>query len=135
MQQAVLYAGLQHAQKQGGPCKACGHVGTAGLEGKTAAAWEALQDREFEEVILGRKMFDDMIEADVSASEMHWLAMYVMWFWVLGEETADLLADTYAQSKHQVNADGSEMDEETAQFMDPKAPATPRPSKSGPHTA
>ena len=134
MQQAVLYAGLQHSQRKGGPCKACGHVTTEGLEPKTAAAWEQLQDRDLEEVVLGKKMFDEMIEADVPASEIHWLAMYTLWYWVLGEETADLLADTYARSKHQTNADGTEMDEETAGFMDPKAPATPEPSTSGQST-
>lgn len=134
MEQAVLYAGLQHSQREGGPCKACGHLGTDGMEPKTAAAWEQLQAREFEEVILGRKQYDEMIEADVTASEMHWFAMYTMWFWVLGEDTTDAMADMYARSQHQVNADGTEMDEETAQYMDPKGPATPRPSTSGPST-
>lgn len=123
MEQAVLYAGIQHSQRQGGPCKACGHLTTEGMESKTAAAWDQLQDREFEEVVLGRKMYDDMIAAEVSASEMHWFAMYTMWYWVLGEATADTLADAYAQSKYQMNADGTETDEGMEQYMDPKAPA------------
>lgn len=129
---AVLYAGLQNSNRKGGPCKACGHVSTEGLEPRTARAWDALQDREMEEIVLGLKIYDEMIAKDISASEMHWIAMYTLWYWVLGPETADGLADTYAQSKLRVNADGSEMDEETAGFMDPKAPATPAPSKNGP---
>jgi len=132
MEQAVVYAGLSHAQQKGGKCKACGNLDTSTMEPKTAAAWDALQDRELEEVILGRKMYDAMLEAEVAASEMHWMALYTMWYWVLGEATADLLIDTYAQSQSGVNADGTEMDEETAKFMDPKAPVTPNPSMSGP---
>lgn len=130
---AVLYAGLQNSNRKGGPCKACGHVSTEGLEPRTARAWDSLQDREMEEIVLGPKVYDEMIDKDISASEMHWIAMYTLWYWVLGPETADTLADTYAQSKHRVNADGSEMDEETATFMNPKAPATPQPSKNGPN--
>ena len=136
MSQAVLYAGIQNANRQGGPCKACGQVKSDGLEPKTARAWEALQERELEEVVLGKKLYDEMIEADVAASDMHWMAMYAMWYWVLGEETADLLADTYAQSKYNVSADGTPMDEDTEKFMDPKDPVspTPPPSPSGPST-
>lgn len=133
---AVLYAGIQNANRQGGPCKACGNVSTDGLEPKTARAWDALKEREMEEVVLGKKMYDEMVEADVSASEMHWLSLYTMWVWVLGEDTADTLADTYAQSKHKVNADGTEMDEDTEKFMGPKglAPDTRKQSKNGPST-
>ena len=134
MQQAVLYAGLNHLKKQK-PCPTCGHRPTEGMEPKTAAAWEQLQSQEFEEVILGKFQYDAMLEAEVSASDMYWMATYCMWYWVLGEETADVLADTYAQSKHQVNADGSAIDEETAAYLDPKAPDTPQPSRNGQNTA
>lgn len=132
---AVLYAGIQNANRKGGACKSCGHIATEGLAPKTARAWESLQEREMEEVVLGKKMFDEMIEADLTASEMHWLALYTMWYWVLDPDTADTLADTYAQSIQKVNADGTEMDEETATAMDPKGPApTTQPLlKNGPN--
>lgn len=134
LEMAVLYAGIQNANRKGGPCKTCGTVTKEGLEPKTAAVWDQLQARDLEEVVFGRRMYDEMLEADMTESEMHWLAMYTLWHWVLGEETADTLADTYAQSRYKVNADGSEMDEETASYMDPKGPATPQPSASGPST-
>lgn len=131
---AVLWAGLNHQKRAGGPCKACGSPLLDGLESKTRAMWETLQDREFEETILGAKLYNEMMDAEVSAPSMYWIAQYSMWYWVLGEESADNMADTYAHSKRGTLADGTEPSDEDKVWLDPKDRVTPSPSTSGQST-
>lgn len=97
---AVIFAAVNAQNQAGGPCPACGKVRTEDLDEKTAARMEALQDLEFEEVILGSKIYQEMMAADLSGSEIYWIAMYTMWHFVLGAETAKELAAAYTEARN-----------------------------------
>ena len=92
----------------------------AAIGPRLSALWDAMaeEDAELGPISLGAA-YDEMVADGMPGPHLDTYAQYALYYWVLGEATADAIMDSWREAR-----DGA---------GDPKA-ASRRPSKSGPST-
>lgn len=93
------------AKRQGGHCLECGQELPTDLPPRVQALYDAMRDEEFEEVILGPDLYKGMNDAGLSGEEIYYFARYVMHYVANGEDTAELVLQTYIDSKRALKGD------------------------------
>lgn len=100
-------------------CPTCGRAGAPdALPDDTRAIVESLADTDLGELSLG-EAYKQMIDDGVPGPHIDQAAVYAMYYWVLGPETADAILSAQAEARH--GGAG-------------KASAPARPSRTGRHT-
>lgn len=81
-------------------CPTCGHAADGELEvsPRTREIYDALGDIDLGELSLG-SAFAEMTEAGVPGADVDMFAVYAMYYWTLGEETADEVMAAQLQAK------------------------------------
>lgn len=72
-----------------GTCQTCGRDGNVELPDETKRILESVGDTDVAELALGKGTYDEMIEAGVPAPHIDTLGLYALYYWTVGEDTAD----------------------------------------------
>jgi len=116
---AVNAAGVQAYFTAADTCPTCGRTGEVELPESTRDLLESIGDEDVARLALGEDCYDQMVAAGVPGPHIDTMGMYALYFWTLGEETADQIMAAAAGDGAGKAPQGS-------------ATSTPRP---GPRTA
>lgn len=79
-------------------CPTCGRSGSPEIPESTQAIFDSLSDVDLGELSLG-PAYQQMLADDVPGPHIDTLAMYALYYWTLGEETADQIMEAQAPAK------------------------------------
>lgn len=77
-------------------CPTCGRSGAVELDERTQGLLRAAENKDLGELSLG-SAYQEMIEAGVPGPDLEVFELYAMYYWVMGEETADAILDARKQ--------------------------------------
>ena len=72
-------------------CPPCGHAGSVEVADDTRAIFESIEGTDVAVLSLGQGVYDEMIADGVPGPHLDSMALYALYFWTLGEETADAI--------------------------------------------
>ena len=92
---AINAAGVQAYLSLQDACPTCGRAGAGeGMPDETREMLESIKGVDLGELSLGPVAFQAMLDAGVPAPDLDMFAVYALYYWVLGEETADQIMET-----------------------------------------
>lgn len=94
---ALNAVGIQAFMLTQGACPTCHRSGPMEMDERTMSVVELVRDRDLGEFSLG-PAYAEMIEAGVPGPDLEMFELYAMYFWTMGEETADAILQ--ARTKH-----------------------------------
>lgn len=77
-------------------CPTCGRTGSIEIPQATLDTIEAIGDTEIGVLSLGQDVYDEMLAAGVPGPDVDTFAVYALYYWTLGEETADQIMSAKA---------------------------------------
>ncbi|TKR27133.1 hypothetical protein FA014_01895 [Cellulomonas hominis] len=72
-------------------CPTCGRAGAPHVPAETLALVESLGETDVAELSLGADVYAQMVADGVSAPDIDMFGMYALYYWTVGEETADAI--------------------------------------------
>lgn len=104
---AVNAAGVAAYLSLQDQCPTCGRAGAPeGLPDSTREILEAASDTDLGELSLG-PAYQQMIDDGVPGAHIDTLALYAMYYWTVGEETADAILEAQVKAKDAPEGKGS----------------------------
>lgn len=86
---AINAVGVQAYQASLDQCPTCGRAGAPEIPAETLAVVESIGDTDVASLALGQDCFDAMVTAGVPGPHIDTMGMYALYYWTLGEATAD----------------------------------------------
>lgn len=72
-------------------CPTCGRSGSPAIPDETLTLIESIKDVDLGRLSLGEDVYAEMISDEVPGPHLDQMALYAMYFWVMGEATADAI--------------------------------------------
>lgn len=93
---AINAIGVQSFMASIEACPTCGRTGTIEIPQSTLDVIEAIGDTDIGVLSLGQDVYDEMLAAGVPGPDVDTFALYALYYWTLGEETADSIMSAQA---------------------------------------
>lgn len=120
---AINAAGVAGYLATLGQCPSCGRAGNLDITPETQAVLDAVADTPLGVLSLGQDVYDQMIADAIPGKHVDQAALYALYYWVLGRDTADKIIEATAEAAHG-----------TGGAQAPKASKTGRSTASGSRT-
>lgn len=120
---AINVAGVAAYLAIQGHCPSCGRTGDLDVTPETQAVLDAVGNTPVGVLSLGKDVYDQMVADDLPEKHIDQAALYALYYWVLGRDTADKIIEATAEAAHG-----------TGGAQAPKASRTGRSTASGSRT-
>ncbi|MBN8881711.1 MAG: hypothetical protein J0H73_05285 [Salana multivorans] len=88
---AINAAGVAAYSSMLEKCPTCGQAGTPDVPAETLRLLESIRDVDAAQLSLGKFVYEQMLEDEVPGPHIDTMGLYALYYWTLGEETADAI--------------------------------------------